>query len=304
MKAAAMKELLTPKQVARAVGASEASLKRWCDKGLLPATRTAGGHRRLPLSGVLQFLRDRGQPLVRPEVLGLPSSSGKGELTVERASESMRAALEAGDDEQLLRLAFDLYLGGRSACEVLDGALAPALHAVGQRWEHGETEVYEERRGVQATLAVLYQLVRVLPARPEGAPLAIGGTLPGDPYSIPTLMVEICLREAGWDAHSFGTELPADTLRAALEQVRPGLFWLSVSSLRSEAEFLASYARIQEKARDLDVPVVVGGRALTDAVRRQMEYAAYCDTLRHLEAFARTLLPKKSKADQDQEKHA
>jgi predicted site-specific integrase-resolvase len=28
--------LLTPKQVARAIGVSESSLKRWCDKGVLP----------------------------------------------------------------------------------------------------------------------------------------------------------------------------------------------------------------------------------------------------------------------------
>jgi len=296
-----MKELLTPRQVARAIGASEASLKRWCDKGLLPATRTAGGHRRLPLSGVLQFLRDRGQRLVRPEVLGLPSSSGKGEFTLEHAREAMRAALEGGDEERLLRLVFDLYLGGRQACEILDGALAPALHAVGERWQHGETEVYEERRGIQVALAVLYRLVRSLPAPPDGAPLAVGGTLSGDPYTIPTLMAEICLRESGWDARSFGTDLPADTMCTALERLRPRLFWLSVSTWRSETDFLDSYGRVQQKARELGVPVVVGGRALTDAVRRRMEYAAYCDTLRHLEAFARTLLPKRAAAGRNPE---
>ena len=49
-------QLLSPKQVARALGVSESSLKRWCDKGLIPTERTAGGHRRLPLAGVLDFL--------------------------------------------------------------------------------------------------------------------------------------------------------------------------------------------------------------------------------------------------------
>ena len=35
-------EDLSPKQVALALGVSEASLKRWCDKGFLDSTRTAG----------------------------------------------------------------------------------------------------------------------------------------------------------------------------------------------------------------------------------------------------------------------
>ncbi|OYW17913.1 MAG: hypothetical protein B7Z55_11620, partial [Planctomycetales bacterium 12-60-4] len=68
----AARELLTPKQVAVAIGVSESSLKRWCDRGILPTVRTAGGHRRIPTSGVLKFLQQSGHPLVQPEVLGLP----------------------------------------------------------------------------------------------------------------------------------------------------------------------------------------------------------------------------------------
>ena len=71
-----MKELVTPKQVALAIGVSEASLKRWCDKGLLPFSRTPGGHRRLPISGVMQFVRKTGQSLVEPAVIGLPATIG------------------------------------------------------------------------------------------------------------------------------------------------------------------------------------------------------------------------------------
>ena len=37
------------------------------------------------------------------------------------------------------------------------------------------------------------------------------------------------------------------------------------------------------------VPVVVGGRALTEEIWRAIQYAAHCDTLRHMISFARTL---------------
>ncbi|MBV9958343.1 MAG: helix-turn-helix domain-containing protein, partial [Acidobacteria bacterium] len=37
---------LTSSEAARLLGVSEASVKRWADSGLLPALKTAGGHRR------------------------------------------------------------------------------------------------------------------------------------------------------------------------------------------------------------------------------------------------------------------
>jgi len=286
-----MKDLLTPKQVARSIGVSEASLKRWCDKGTVPSIRTAGGHRRLPLSGVVQFLRARGHPIVRPEVLGLPPTTGRGQETIERARSQIRLALEAGDEQQVARLVFDLYLAGHTACDICDHVIATAFHDIGDRWQHGEIEVYEERRGCEVCMRALYQLRGVLPSAPDSAPHAIGATVEGDPYTLPTLMAEIVLREAGWRAESYGTALPFATLTAAICTVRPRLLWLSASTIASLPEFLAGYSRLHQAAVENGVPVAVGGRALTDEIRRALEYSAYGDMLKHLISFAWTLNP-------------
>lgn len=284
-----MKELLSPRQVARAIGVSEASLKRWCDKGLLPTIRTAGGHRRIPVNGVVEFLRASGQKLVRPEVLGLPPTTGRGSLVIERACAHVRGALLTGDAEQFRRIIFDLYLARHPASEICDLVIAPAMRAIGDGWEHGEVEVYEERRACEISLRVLHELRSVLLPPAEDAPVAIGGTLEHDPYQLATAMVDLSLREAGWRAESYGSNHPAATLCAAIRDVRPRLFWLSVSALPSTGEFLSAYSDIYAAARTAGVAVVVGGRALTDDVRQRMEYAAFCDTLRHVVAFARTL---------------
>jgi methanogenic corrinoid protein MtbC1 len=102
-------------------------------------------------------------------------------------------------------------------------------------------------------------------------------------------MVEIALREADWRATSLGTMLPAATLVEAVRENQPDLLWLSVSSIASVDEFLDGYARLYEAATALGTAVAVGGRALTDEVRQQMDYSAYCDTLRHLVSFVGTL---------------
>ena len=65
-------DLVSPKQVARAIGVSESSLKRWCDQGLIKTVRTAGGHRKMDIAEVLRYVREQDHKLVSPEILGLP----------------------------------------------------------------------------------------------------------------------------------------------------------------------------------------------------------------------------------------
>lgn len=282
-------KVLTPRQVARAIGVSDASLKRWCDRGLIPCVRTVGGHRRLPIEGVLQFLRSNGHALVRPEILGLPPNTGRGGVAVGRSIEMVRGALESGDEEKLRHLVFSLYLAGHTARDICDKVLAPAFHAVGVLWYTGRLEIYQERRACEVCLRVLYQLMSSLPPPGADAPAALGGTLRDDPYTLPTTMAELALREIGWRAESCGAGLPASTLCAAIEARRPRLIWLSVSHIASTTAFLENYESLYRTASAQRIAVVIGGAALNDAIRRQIHYSAYCDNLSHLVAFAEAL---------------
>ena len=53
---------LKTQQVARALGVSVSTIKRWVDTGELGATRTVGKHRLIPVAEAVQFARDRGLP--------------------------------------------------------------------------------------------------------------------------------------------------------------------------------------------------------------------------------------------------
>ncbi len=255
-----MKKLLTPKQVAQAIDVSESSLKRWCDQGLLPSIRTVGGHRRLAVNDVVQFLRQSGQPLVRPELLGLPSNTGRPAAVIDRARDQVRDALIAGDEDQCRRLVFDLYLAGRSALEICDQVLAAAFHDIGDLWECGDVQIYRERRACEICFKILHELRMALRTPPSDAPQSLGGTFAGDPYRLPTSMVELVLTELGWHATSLGTRLPGATIAEAVRDDRPRLLWISVSCLESVPEFLEEYAALQRLATEMGAAVVVGGR--------------------------------------------
>jgi MerR family transcriptional regulator, light-induced transcriptional regulator len=257
-----MDKQLTPRQVARAMGVSEASLKRWCDRGLIPSVRTAGGHRRLELGAVMQFLRESGRPLPAPEVLGLPSAVGKGPHVMGQAAHEATEALAVGDDERLRSLVFSLFLSNHSVAEIGDEIIARAFANLGDRWQHGTLAVYEERRACEIVMRLLHDLWRVLPRHGDDAPLAIGGTLVGDPYTVPNALVEVALRDARWRTVNIGCGLPATTIAAAIADLRPQLLWLSLASPAAAEEAQAGARDLAEAARVAETRIALGGRAV------------------------------------------
>ena len=284
-----MHDLLTPKQVAQAIGVSESSLKRWCDRGLISTVKTPGGHRRMTAAGVMDFLRKRNQPLVRPELLGLPSNTGRTHRVMDRAAQQFHEALAAGDEEVCRQLLLDLFLAEHPVAQIFDRVLAPAYHRLGELWQCREIEIYQERRAVQIGLQTLGELRRLLAESDGGECLAIGGTWEEDPYQLPTTLAELTLLTSGWRASNLGASLPFSTLEAALVQNRPRLFWLSVSFIQDQERFVEEYSRFFALAETRRVAVAIGGQALTESLRRRIRCSACCENFQQLDSFGSTV---------------
>ncbi|MFN0136634.1 MAG: B12-binding domain-containing protein [Phycisphaerae bacterium] len=281
---------LTPKQVARAIGVSDASLKRWCDKGIIASVRTVGGHRRIPLPAVIRFLRDTGRELVRPEVLGLPPTTGQGKTVINRAFALVAQALIDGDEQSVQRLVFDLLLAGHSIRDICDKVITPAFREIGSRWQHGDVEVYQERRGVEICLRTLSRVRDTFPEPPADAPLAIGATPETDPYTLATLMISLALQERGWRAENLGNNVPIASLMKAVQDLKPRMLWLSISWLKDAATFAVQCNQLFECCQKAGVAMAVGGHGLTADLRAQIRYSSFCDTLGHLADFADTVV--------------
>ena len=74
MESIAVNRLVSPRNLAEAIGMSESSLKRWADRGLLQVTRTAGGHRRIAIRDAIRFVRERQLRFLKPTAIGLPAA--------------------------------------------------------------------------------------------------------------------------------------------------------------------------------------------------------------------------------------
>jgi excisionase family DNA binding protein len=291
-----METHLSPAQVARALGVSESSLKRWCDQGHIPIVRTVGGHRKLPVSAVLAFVRERGKAIAEPELLGLPGSTGRSIATLDRALESLTSILQKSELDQARRVVFELYLAKHGLAAICDQVLAVIFQRLGIAWECGELEVYRERRACEIVFRLLNELSLALPTVSAEAPLALGATMTSDHYQLPSLMVELVLREQGWQAQSLGCNLPAATLIAALRELRPKLFWLSASHIDDQVGFVRDFNQLADAAERLKIPIILGGRALSTELRQRLSFTAYCENLRELQNLSLKLLQSEKKS--------
>lgn len=187
--------------------------------------------------------------------------------------------LVAGDETACRDLVFDnqeyVYPNVQSVCETL----ADAFHKIGDAWECSDIDTYTEHVATQIGHRILFDVRSELRATNDNAPRAIGCTPEQDPYSLPTLMVELVLKDLGWDASSLGTNLPLELLEPALDRIKPDLCWVSVSYVDSLPRLEQQLHNLGLLARDRGVKVVCGGQAIDAQMLQGIPYLDYVPEL-------------------------
>lgn len=218
----------------------------------------------------------------------MPATDDRKSRRIESCAERLTQALIEENELACHAIVLDLFMGGHSVSEIFDEVIAVSFHRIGDLWACHEIDVYQERCSCQMMMRVLHDLrSRQMPG-PRS--LALGATIEGDQYSLPVMMAEIVLRSCDWDARLLGCSIPLKSMEAAVRDQRPQLFWLSVSHVPDEAGFVVGFNRLFETASAQGTSLVAGGRALTPEIRAKLRYTSFCDTMRHLEEFAKTLI--------------
>jgi excisionase family DNA binding protein len=286
-------ESFTPKQVATALRVSESSVKRWCDRGVIRTDRTLGGHRRIPLEFLLEFLETTNRRIVDPAAIGLEAVVALNEKNEPVQSdessirESFEKALMEGDEATCRKIMSAWYALHGGIASIADKLMSPTFRSIGGKWECGDAEIYQERRACELCGRLVHELRRLLPEPHGNSPLAMGGTPSGDQYQLPTQMVEMVFREYGWRTIALGSNIPFASLLSAARKHMPKVFWLSVSFIDDSERFLSEFEHFSN-ALPKGIMLVVGGRALVEDVRQKMAFSSYCDNLLQLSALARS----------------
>lgn len=271
---------LSPCQLARALGVGESTVKRWIDQRKIPAEKTPGGHRRIPLCEALKLLRSGHLPGADPLALGFDAGD-------DASPDTLANVLCSDLPERALPLLENLYASGLGAGDLVDRWIAPAMHRIGSGWQSGGVSVTGEHRATSVMVGALHALLAAQPPAKGEGPRAFVAGLSRDPYLLAPLCAQLVLCEAGFETTNFGPDTPADDLAAAVRERRPALVALSFSI--SGATSRRGYTALSAACREAGSALVVGGRALRPDLVDDLGATVWCRSMTELDRMARHL---------------
>lgn len=282
---------LTTKEVARLCRVSDATVKRWEDAGLLQSERTSGGHRRFRAEEVIRFQREQN--------LGLKKSHGDESVVsalIKRRENkysngsTLFNSLISGSEEAATTELIGEYLRGKSLTEIFDYSICPAMRQVGELWREGKLSISQEHLATRTAQNSIYKLRNFLSVPKMTDNLAVCFAMEGDFHELTTHLAQTTIENEGWEVLNFGANTPLKCLAKELSANSPKMICISVTII-AEVETLArDYRCFAERIGKLQVPIVMGGRALEDsAVRQKFPAAAYFRSFAEMAEFTRNL---------------
>lgn len=283
--------LLTPKDLADAIGASESALRRWIDGGRIRMSRTAGGHRRIPVQEAIRFIRQTGAIIVRPELLGLSHTAVDAQPSEGVSSDdALFDALRAGNAAVARGLIMSSYLQGLGLAALFDGPVRSAMDRVGRLWEHDSRGIMVEHRATGICVETIAALRGLLPVVDEAAPLAIGGAPHDDPYQLPSMMAAAVLAEAGFRDINFGANTPVELLAQEAIDRKARLVWLSISTEQDQKALRTAIKKLADFLAGHQINLILGGRHSGACLPRSMSNVKLVASMSDLAAMGTGML--------------
>jgi methylmalonyl-CoA mutase cobalamin-binding subunit len=248
-------DLLTTAEAARIARVGGSSLKRWADQNLLPCVRTAGGD----LERFLASLGDR----------HAPSEASWADLALHGTMHEIWGEIAAAR-------------GRAGAYYPVAEQIGRGLVEIGRRWERGEISVLDEHAASEKLSRALERTAEGLVSVPT-APTALLASAAGDDHTLGLSLVEVVLRETGWNARWAGRNTPTDEVVALVAEGSLELVALSASARSSSPDRLATQLRTLAPAcRERGVHLILGGRG---AWPRRPEYGVVVSDFETLHAL-------------------
>ena len=250
-------EHLELQEAADALGVHYQTAYRWVRSGRLPA-HVVGGRYRVARRDLVHVQAERQAPSPRR-----PPTDKRLDDHVQRIHD----ALVDGDEANARRMAQQLVAEGARVVLFLQRVLVPALRQIGDAWQRGELPIWAEHRASAIAERILAELSPNPRGRRRGV-VAVAA-ISGDHHSLPTMMATVALRDANWQVHHLGADMPAEEIIRFCTEHGVDLAVLTVTNPASAR----GAARTADALRTAAIPTVVGGpgRTLDELLREAAE---------------------------------
>ncbi|PEY44325.1 methionine synthase [Bacillus cereus] len=151
---------------------------------------------------------------------------------------------------------------GRKPLDIINGPLMTGMDEVGRLFNNNElivAEVLQSAESMKAAVAHLEPYMESSDSAKKGKVLL--ATVKGDVHDIGKNLVEIILSNNGYDIVNLGINVRSDRIVQEVKEKKPDIIGLSGLLVKSAQQMVATTEDLQ--AANIDIPIVVGGAALT-----------------------------------------
>ena len=145
-------------RVAKALGVSASTIKRWVDSGTIKAVRTAGKHRLIPMSEALRVARDQGVDATNVEVTRWSREARLPQIDRPEPGSALQPLVES-KVRQAKVLIQAVYSAGCGAAMLGDDLIRPVMERIGHGWMVGALDVYQEHEASQIVASAIQELI-------------------------------------------------------------------------------------------------------------------------------------------------
>jgi 5-methyltetrahydrofolate--homocysteine methyltransferase len=157
---------------------------------------------------------------------------------------------------------------GVAPLDVINGPLMAGMAEVGRLFNNNELIVAEVLQSAEAMKAAVGHLEKLMDkADVEKRAKIILATVKGDVHDIGKNLVEIILKNNGYDVVNLGIKVPPEDVIRAYRQHQPNAIGLSGLLVKSAQQMVTTAADLREAG--IRVPLLVGGAALSEKFTRQ-----------------------------------
>jgi excisionase family DNA binding protein len=207
-----------------------------------------------------------------------PGRKKKGSAAVHRDYAGKLAdLLMDGDEAQAWRLSQDALASAFTAEQLYLDALAPAMRSVGDQWEAGRIGIADEHRASALASRLVGRLGPLFTRRGPTRGLIVLGTPAGDRHGLATSLLADPLRGRGFSVGDLGADTPAASFAEFVTNEAQTIAVGIALSIEVDDRIVSETIRAIHSARE--VPVLLGGRAITDAAHAtRLGADAYSDS--------------------------
>ena len=190
--------------------------------------------------------------------------------------EQLKNAVIEGNGDLINALTPALLAQGRSAREILDGALLPGMEVVGARMKSGDCfipEVLLSARTMQSALDTLKPHLAEGDTGTTGA--VVIGTVEGDLHDIGKNLVAMMLQGAGFAVVNLGTGVTPQQFVDAVKEHKPAIVGMSALLTTTVPKMKATIDALEAAGLRDQVKVMIGGAPVTKAFAAEVGADGY-----------------------------